>query len=109
MHDAADQRFEPCNVSAGSRLIAWGLVLLGAATPAGAVLGVPLYGDGAFCFVELLMGLCLRWPFVLLATVRQDARAILVYGSVLALLLPFLHPIAFALCWRRCVLRRIER
>jgi len=46
---------------------------------------------------ELLMGLYLTWPFVLLAAVRPDARATLMVGVVLAPLLLFLHPLAFAL------------
>jgi hypothetical protein len=183
MHETAGQLFESRAASGGIRLIVWGLVLIGAATLAGAIVGLPLYGDGALYFVEillndeplvpnrrysavlpqlpvvatmgvtdevtplrhafslgyallpflsllacwsvvrrnapglilypslflvanqinfsavseLLMGLYLTWPFVLLAAVRPDARATLMVGVVLAPILLFLHPVAFAL------------
>jgi hypothetical protein len=46
---------------------------------------------------ELLVGLHLTWPFVLLAAVLPNARTTWAFGLVLAPLLLFLHPIAFAL------------
>jgi len=46
---------------------------------------------------ELLMGLYLAWPLVLLAGLRPAARTTLISGLVLAPVLFFLHPLGFAL------------
>ena len=46
---------------------------------------------------ELLMGLYLAWPLLLLAAVRPGARTTLVFGWMLAPFLLLLHPMAFAL------------
>jgi len=46
---------------------------------------------------ELLIGLYLVWPFLLLAALRPGARTTQVFGLMLAPILLFLHPLAFAL------------
>ncbi len=48
---------------------------------------------------ELLLGLYLVWPFVLLAALHPLSRGGRVYGWLLGALLVFLHPLAFALAW----------
>mgnify|MGYP001818210207 CR=1 FL=1 len=46
---------------------------------------------------ELLLGLYLVWPFLLLAALRPGSGATLLFGAVLAPTLFFLHPLAFVL------------
>lgn len=46
---------------------------------------------------ELLLGLYLVWPFVLLAALEPNRRLTLTYGAVLAPLLLLLHPLGFIL------------